>query len=259
MQHDAFALSSATHRPWPLPRRRWVMRQTWERLLFAHWPLPVEALAPMVPTDLTLETFHGWAWLGITPFTLSALRLRGAPWIPGLSPFHEINVRTYVRVGDRPGVFFFSLDASSPLAVAGARMLYSLPYFTARFAVTGDDARVVYRCRRTDRRAAAAAFEARYRPSGPIATSAPGTLEHWLTERYCLYALTRRGELCRAEIHHVPWPLQAAEVEIVTNTMTTGLGVELPPTPARVHFAARLDVQVWLPTRVAQTEGPARR
>src|SRR5262249_60950928 len=101
-------------------------------------------------------------------------------------------------------------------------------------------------------------FEARSGPSGRVTTSASGTLEHGLTERYCFYAVTRRGELRRAEIHHVPWPLQAAEVEIVTNTMTTGLGVELPPTPPRVHFAARLDVHLWLPTPLTQIEGPPR-
>jgi uncharacterized protein YqjF (DUF2071 family) len=226
------------------------MTQTWEQLLFAHWPLPVEALRPLVPSDLALETFHGWAWLGITPFTLSALRPRGALWIPGLAPFHEINVRTYVRVADRPGVFFFSLDASSTLAVAGARILYSLPYMKARFAVRSNRERVVYRCRRTERRAAGATFEARYGASGPVMTTTPGTLEHWLTERYCLYTVTRRGGLYRAEIHHPPWPLQAADAEIRTNTMTAGLGVELPPKAPLVHFAERLDVHVWFPTRV---------
>ena len=226
------------------------MTQTWERLLFAHWPLPIEVLRPLVPSSLTLETFGGRAWLGITPFTLSALRPRGAPAIPGLAPFHEINVRTYVRVADRPGVFFFSLDASNPLAVAGARMLYSLPYVRSRFAVTNAGERVLYRSRRIDRRAAGAVFEARYQPSGPVVTSSPGTLTHWLTERYCLYAVTRRGELRRAEIHHLPWPLQPADAEIVTNTMTAGVGVELPRTAPIVHFAERLDVYVWLPVRV---------
>ena len=115
-----------------------------------------------------------------------------------------------------------------------------------------DGERVLYRSRRIDRRATGAVFEARYRPSGPVATAAPGTLTHWLTERYCLYAVTRRGELRRAEIHHLPWPLQPAEVEVVTNTMTAGLGVALPTTVPIAHFAERLDVYVWLPTRVTR-------
>jgi uncharacterized protein len=119
----------------------------------------------------------------------------------------------------------------------------------ARFIVMSHRESVVYRCRRIERRAAAATFEARFAPSGPVMTATPGTLEHWLTERYCLYAVTRRGELRRAEIHHSPWPLQAAEFEIRTNTMTAGLGVQLPAAPF-VHFAERLDVHVWWPTRV---------
>jgi uncharacterized protein len=248
------ALPSAAHRPWPPPRGPWVMTQTWDRLLFAHWPLPVDVLRPLVPSSLTLETFEGRAWLGITPFTLSALRPRATPAIPGLAPFHEINVRTYVRVADRPGVFFFSLDASNPLAVAGARIVYSLPYVRSRFAVTSAGQPVVYRSRRVDRRAARAVFEARYRPAGPVVTASPGTLAHWLTERYCLYAVSRRGGLRRAEIHHLPWPLQAADAEIGANTMTVGLGVELPRTPPIVHFSEHLDVYVWLPTRVTRSE-----
>ena len=247
-------LPPAAHRPWPLPRHPWVMTQTWERLLFAHWPLPAETLRPLVPSSLTLETFDGRAWLGITPFTLSALRPRATPSIPGLAPFHEINVRTYVRVADRPGVFFFSLDASNPLAVAGARALYSLPYRHARFTVTGDGDGVTYRCRRIDRRSPRAEFDARYHPSGPVTTAPPGTLAHWLTERYCLYAVTRHGGLRRAEIHHRPWPLQPAEAEIRTNTMIAGTGIDLPPTAPIVHFAEHLDVHVWLPTRPGRRE-----
>jgi hypothetical protein len=225
------------------------MAQTWERLLFAHWPLPEQSLRPLVPVGLTLQTFDGQAWIGLTPFEVSVLRPRAAPRIPGLAPFPELNVRTYVTVGDRPGVFFFSLDAGSTLAVAGARALYSLPYFRARFTVRRDGNAVAYDCRRADSRSRAQFF-ATYRPTGPVITSTPGTLTHWLTERYCLYAVTRRGRLRRAEIHHPPWPLQCAEAEIRLNTMTSDLGIDLPPAAPLVHFAERLDVQVWLPERV---------
>jgi uncharacterized protein YqjF (DUF2071 family) len=171
-----------------------------------------------------------------------------------LAPFHEINVRTYVRLGDRPGVFFFSLDAGNPLAVAGARALYALPYRHARFTVTGDHSVVAYRCQRTERRMPPAEFDARYHPCGPVTTAPPGSLPHWLTERYCLYAVTRRGRLRRAEIHHRPWPLQPAEAEIRTNTMTSGIRIDLPAPPPVVHFAERLDVHVWLPTRPGRRE-----
>jgi uncharacterized protein YqjF (DUF2071 family) len=228
------------------------MAQSWERLLFAHWPVPERVLRPLIPEGLTLETFDGHAWLGLTPFIVSVLRARAAPPIPGLSPFPELNVRTYVTVGDRPGVFFFSLDAGRALAVAGARAFYSLPYYRARFRVTTDRAGIVYGCRRDHRGAPTAEFCAVYRPAGPVIGSSPGTLAHWLTERYCLYAVTRRGRLRRAEIHHSPWPLQSAAAEIRVNTMTSGLGLDLPPAAPVMHFVQRLDVHVWPPRTLGQ-------
>jgi uncharacterized protein len=231
------------------------MAQRWERLMFAHWPVPERSLRALVPAALTLQTFDGQAWLGLSPFTVSVLRPRAAPQIPGLVPFPELNVRTYVTIDDKPGVFFFSLDAGSALAVAGARALYSLPYFRARSSMSRAGADVAYRSRRVDRRGPPAEFSATYRPTGPVTGSAPGSLAHWLTERYGLYAVTRRGRLRRAEIHHPPWPLQPAEVEIDTNTMTRGLGFELPPTPALAHFSERLDVQVWSPEALGGSRG----
>jgi len=222
------------------------MAQSWERLLFAHWPLPEARLQPLIPAGLELQTFEGCAWLAVTPFVVSALRPRGMPRLTALA-FPELNVRTYVIRGDRPGIFFFSLDAGSALAVAGARALYSLPYFRARFSVTRGDGTVRYHCRRIDRATAPAELEATYRAVGPPARSKPGSLAHWLTERYCLYAVSRRGRLRRAEIAHPPWPLQPAEADIRLNSMTAGLGIDLPAGEPLLHYAERLDVQVWLP------------
>src|SRR4029450_10376318 len=93
-----------------------------------------------------------------------------------------------------------------------------------------------YRCPRTPRGPAPAEFSAAYRPIGPIMTWAPGTLAHWLTERYCLYAVTRGGRLGRGEIHHPGGPLQCAEVDIRLNSMTDGLGIPLPSSDPVVHF-----------------------
>jgi uncharacterized protein len=227
------------------------MHQTWRDLLFAHWPVPDRALRPLVPAGLALQTFEGQTWVGITSFVLTGLRPRGLPAIPGLSRFPEINVRTYVTVGgEKPGVFFFSLDAGSTLAVLAARALYSLPYFRARFEVRADRGSIVYACRRTARRAFPAEFQAVYRPTGEAAITRPGTLAHWLTERYRLYAADGRSGLLRAEIDHAPWPLQPAEADIERNTMTAGLGFELPDVAPLVHFAARVDVRVWPPEAV---------
>jgi uncharacterized protein YqjF (DUF2071 family) len=227
------------------------MHQTWRDLLFAHWPVPDRALHPLVPAGLRLQMFEGQAWVGITSFVLTGLRPRALPAIPGLSRFPEINVRTYETVGDeKPGVFFFSLDAGSTLAVLAARALYSLPYFRARFEVRADRGGIVYASRRTARRALPAEFRAVYRPTGEAATACPGTLAHWLTERYRLYAVDRHGGLRHAEIDHAPWPLQPAEAEIQRNTMTAGLGFELPEAAPLVHFAARVDVRVGPPAAV---------
>lgn len=238
-------LPPADHRPWPLPSRPWIMRQTWQDLLFAHWPLPASALHRLIPAGLTLQTFEDRAWVAITPFVLTGLRARGLPAIPGVSSFPKINVRTYVTARGGPGVFFFSLDAGSTLAVLAARALYRLPYFRAEFTVTAGGDSVVYASRRTHRGAPPAEFTAEYRARGEAHAPRPGTLEHWLTERYCLYSVDRRGRLYRAEIHHAPWPLRPAEAEIRRNTMTAGLGFGLPDEPPRLHFAAQLDVHVW--------------
>jgi uncharacterized protein YqjF (DUF2071 family) len=247
---EAGKLPPAAHRPWPLPEGPWIMAQRWENLLFAHWAVPRAALERLVPPNLTLETFDGAAWLGITPFTVSNLRLRALPAVPALSTFPEINVRTYVTAGGKPGVFFFSLDAGSALAVATARRWYLLPYFRAQFSVDTRDGHVLYANSRTHPNAAPADFSAEYRPTGDVSLAPRGTLAWWLTERYCLYTVDRRGSLYRAEIHHAPWPLQPADATIQRNTMSSPWNIELPGPPTLLHFARRLDVTVWPLTRV---------
>jgi len=88
------SLNEVGHRPWPVPDKPWLMGQTWRNLLFAHWRVPHDALRPHVPPLLELEQFDGSAWLGLTPFRLSGLRLRGLPPVPGLSACYELNCRT---------------------------------------------------------------------------------------------------------------------------------------------------------------------
>jgi uncharacterized protein YqjF (DUF2071 family) len=246
---QAHALRHTDHRPWPLPRAPWVMAQTWEDLLFAHWPVPVERLRAVVPREMPLDTHAGSAWLGITPFDVSALRLRGLPHVPGITTFLETNVRTYATIGGRPGIHFFSLDAASCLAVLGARLTYRLPYFRARMAARREAGWVDYRTVRASSNAPAARLHARYRPTGPAFNAVEGTLEHFLTERYCLYAVDRPGRVLRADIHHRPWPLQAAEAELERNTMAEPVGLALDGAPL-LHFAARQDVLIWPPAPV---------
>lgn len=222
------------------------MAQRWSNLLFIHRPAKVATVRAIVPAALTLDVYEGTAWVSVTPFYLSHLRARGVPPIPGVSEFPELNVRTYVTYGGKPGVYFFSLDAGNALAVFGARALYRLPYFRASMAVSeSPDGTIHYRSRRTHRNAPAAAFQARYRPAGPESPSKPGTLDHWLTERYCLYAIDTNRRVYRAEIHHRPWSLHPAELEIEQDTMAEAAGLTLPPEPRRLAFSRRIDVVVW--------------
>jgi uncharacterized protein len=240
------------HRPWPSPARPFAMVMSWHDLLFMHWPVDVALLRPHVPAPLAIDTFDGTAWIGIVPFRMTGVRPRGLPAVRGLSNFAELNVRTYVMIGDRPGVWFFSLDAANPIAVEVARRAFHLNYCHAQMRCVRDSARdeVSYASRRTHRGLPRAAFAGDYRPTGPAARSVAGTLDHFLTERYCLYAAARDGRLFRGEIAHAPWPLRPAEADVRLNTMTEQLGFALPMTKPLLHFVDRLDVVAWKAERV---------
>jgi uncharacterized protein len=237
-------LAEVEHRAWPVPDKPWLMGQTWEHLLFAHWPLRPDAVRALVPSQLSLDTFDGAAWLAVTPFIIRGLHLRRTPPIPGLSSFAEINVRTYVAAADKPGIYFLSLDASSRFAVASARRSYLLPYFLAEIVARRFDAAVEYRSRRKSSDGAPAIFEASYGPRGDPYEASPGTLDHFLAERYCLYTLDDADRLWRAQIHHPPWRLQSAAAEIRRNTMPDPHELHLDGEPV-LHFARRQDVVIW--------------
>lgn len=236
------------HRPWPLPPQPWRLAQSWSDLLFAHWPVSERMLRPLVPAGLTIDTFGGDAWIGVVPFRLGPIAPRGMLGGRGLA-FPELNVRTYVTAGNKPGVWFFSLDAASLPAVLGARAAYHLPYYWARMREWEEAGWIEYRSRRRTSREPVAAFSGRYRPVAPVVWSEPGSLEYFLTERYCLYAANARGRLWRGNIHHAPWPLQAAEAELTVNTAAAAHGIDLTGPPL-LHFAHRLDVLTWLPESV---------
>jgi uncharacterized protein YqjF (DUF2071 family) len=243
-------LDQVAHRPWPMPDGPWIMTQSWHDLLFAHWPLDPADIAPHIPKPLTLDTFNGIAYIAVVPFMMRNVSPRGVPALKWLNEFPEINVRTYVRLGDKPGVFFFSLDATNPLAVRTARTLFHLPYFKAAI-----DVEPRYHSRRTDARSpnGAAEFLGAFRPVGPVFEARPGTLEYFLTERYCLYALDGHQRAYICEIHHPPWPLQLAAADIQINTMLDGLRLRLSSSsiaPPLLHFAKRQDTIAWRPTRM---------
>ena len=237
-------LRETTHRPWPPPQEPWFMGQTWLDLLFAHWRLPPDVLEAAVPPQLPLDTYDGSAWVGVTPFCITGLRLRGTTPVPGLSTFAEINVRTYVSLDGKPGIYFLSLDAASCAAVRAARRSYRLPYFRSRIAMEESEDGFRFDATRTSGDGEPARFAARYGPAGERLPPRPDSLERWLTERYCLYTLDERQRVLRGEIHHPPWPLRPAWAEIEANTMTRPYGIELPGEPL-LHFSARQDVALW--------------
>jgi uncharacterized protein YqjF (DUF2071 family) len=235
---QASALGETEHRPWPVPQRPWVMGQTWDDLLLSHYRVPVATLRAHVPEGLEVQEHSGSGWLGVTPFVITGLRARGLLPLPYASSFRELNVRTYVTRDGKPGIWFFSLDASSRLAVEAARRLYRLPYVHAEISLRRRGDEILYDCSRDDGKA----FSATYGPDGDVFNAEAGTLEHFLTERYCLYA-QHEDELYRAEIHHLRWPLQRARARIELNTMPP---FKLDPgEQPLLHYSARQDVVIW--------------
>jgi uncharacterized protein YqjF (DUF2071 family) len=232
------------------PRLPWILRQTWSDLLFAHWPVEGGALARHLPPGLELDLFHGQAWLSMAAFDLEGLRFRAWPPIPGATHFLELNVRTYVHVGGVGGVFFFSLDAASALAVFGARASLRLAYQHAAMASRRDGATIHYESTRIA--APEVRFRATYTPSGPVAEAPPGSLDEWLVERYCLYT-RMAGRIFRLDIEHRPWPLQRASATLETNTMALPVGLTLGA-PEIVQFSQRLDVLAWPPHPVGTAD-----
>jgi uncharacterized protein len=244
-------LGTTTHRPYELPEGQWRMAQRWSDLLFAHWPIAVNDMARLLPPGLEVDTFDNYAWVGVVPFWMDQVRTRAVGerclTIPSTSEFCELNLRTYVRsrTTGLQGVFFFSLDAASALAVLGARTLFHLPYFLASMhRRTEPDGTIHYSSKRLLTRRSVR-FEASYRSLGKVSDpSAPGTLEHFLTERYCLFT-PHGARVLVGHIHHLPWPLEPAAAEITLNELPAAHGITLPDRPPILHFARELHVYIW--------------
>lgn len=241
-------MEDVRHRQWPLPDEPWILRQAWNDLLFTHWPVARDRLRELVPSFLEIDTFDNEAWLTVTPFTLSDLSPRGIPPLPVVSSFDEINVRTYVVYDGIPGIYFFSLDANSALAVGGASTLFHLPYFLADIRVEHDRGRISFCSRR--KRGDKADFEVQYSSADRLFEPERGTIDYFLTERYCLYTQDSAATAYRVEIHHAPWKLQAADAQLSVNTMAEAAGLRLPSMAPLLHYARRQDVVTWRPHRL---------
>lgn len=241
------AFSRTDHRPWPLPTGRWCWRQNWYNLLFAHYRVDISSLRKLVPDGLRIQEFDGSSWVGVVPFRMTGVMRRPFPDLPGISAFPELNVRLYVERDGKPGVWFLSLDASNRLAVWAARRFFHLPYHHARMMFTHDGDGVRFQAQRSQ---GDVAFSATYRPLGESFPAGPGTLEEFLTERYCLYSQSPRGRLFRCEVHHQPWPLQRAEAELDLGSLLSVHGIDVADQSPLLHYSRGVETVVWPLERV---------
>ncbi len=252
---------------------------TWSRLAFIHWPISAAQLRPLIPPQLEIDTFDNSAWIGVVPFYMSGVRHRRLPPLPGCADFPELNVRTYVTCDGKPGVWFLSLDAMSRFVVFAARTRFDLPYYYADMACRTAEQETHYQSNRRRPRPSPsdlasgpiinpkwwvqprgpARFEARYRPIGAAYQARPGSLDFFLTARYCLYSCRSSGEVCRGEIDHRPWQLQPAEIEIRHNTMTAALDLSPADVAPLVHYVDSIETVAWplCQTTASAAEAPA--
>lgn len=242
------------HRPYPAPASSPALHMTWHTLLFMHWPVPLEALRPFIPAALPIDTFAGSAWIGVVPFYMSHVYPVIAPVnVPKLSAFLELNVRTYVTLDGKPGVWFISLDCENKIAVRLARRFFYLPYMDAEMKCEIDPQpdpllqgeAVNYSSRRIHAGEPPAELAMRYRPAGAVLNAMPGSLEYFLTARYCLYSADKQQNIYRCEIDHGPWPLQPAECDVERNTMTEQIHLRLPAEQPHLLYAHQVDMVAW--------------
>jgi uncharacterized protein len=218
--------------------------QKWRRLLFVHWPVPATELRPLVPTWLSIDEFGGSAFVSLVAFAVEGARAVGMPSALGLH-FMETNVRTYVYLdGHAPGVYFFSLEASSLAAVLGARLSLGLPYFwAAGHEHGGAGATDYYLMRRVARRRGC---HVRYEVREHLGTARPGSLDHFLIERYVLY-VQRASSVWRVGVEHRPYPLHDVRLEVLQENLVGAAGIETREALPLAHFASGVDVAISLP------------
>jgi len=219
------------------------MRQTWSDLLFAHYPIEYEELRKLVPEVLPLDSYNGQCWIAIVPFRMSGIRMRGLPPIPGTDQFPELNVRTYVILDGKPGVFFFSLDAANWLAVKGAKSVYHLPYWHAEMEIKTRGTAIEFKSKRLQDNEIE--LICNYKPISDPFQATKGSFEEWMVERYCFYTLNTSGIPLRCDILHEPWILQEAQAEFSKNSILSKQGITVNNNEPIVHFAKKIEVRAW--------------
>lgn len=234
---------NVSHRPWPLPHLPWMMKQTWTDLLFANYPIKLEVLQKLVPNVLPLDSFNGMGWIGVVPFHMTDIRLRGLPSLPGTDQFHELNIRTYVTLDGKPGVYFFSLDAANWLAVWVAKTFYHLPYMYADLMLKHNGPIIDFESKR--RSGEDAKLVCNYRPISEPYHAAKGSFDEWMSARYCFYTLNNKGVPLRCDLLHQPWLLQHAEAEFSQHTILSNQGIQVESDQPILHFSKKMEVRTW--------------
>lgn len=237
---------NTSHRPFPLPKVPWILQQTWDDVLFLHWPVSEAILRDHIPAQLDLDRYEGTAWVSLVLFEVNGMRPRALPPIPFVHSFLELNVRTYVTYKGKPGIYFFSLDANSRLAVRMARIGYSLPYHLAKIELKRKTGKIEFSSSRIHKNKPKESLQTIYRPTAEGYFAKKGTLDYWLTERYCLW--TQKGRrLFRTDILHEKWKLQKAEVEIQKNSMAHFLPASSLSSDPVIHYSPSKRVLFWPP------------
>ncbi len=226
-----------------MPAGAWRWRQSWNDLLFVHYTVPSRYLRPLVPAPLKLQDEGGKSWVGIVPFKMEGVMMRPLPDLPGISQFLELNVRIYVEYEGKPGVWFLSLDANSSLAVWFAKTFFYLPYKRAEIQFNKVNKQTYFKSNRKEN-GDSSSFQVHYQKEKQVYWAKPGSLEHFLTERYCLYCQSQ-GELYRVEVHHVAWPLQAAKGQIEQNSLLDQFKIETTDDPPLLMYSKGVDVVAW--------------
>ncbi|MBS4174515.1 DUF2071 domain-containing protein [Bacillus sp. FJAT-49736] len=238
-------LNDIIHRPFPLPSKRWIMRQSWRNVLFLHWPIPPEKLRPHIPSILQIDTFNGSAWLGIILFVIEGIFPFGLSSVSLTPKFPEINVRTYVTYNGKPGIYFMSIDVENWASLKIAKRWYRLPYKSAQISLRKEKQTYSFQSIRKGNENPSISFKGEFGPVSEVYYAKEGTLDHWLTERYCLYSSNNVGNIYCGEIHHRPWPLQKAEIEMVRNTLFIPFNLDFPKVKPIAHFSTGVDSLMW--------------
>lgn len=238
-------INDIAHRSSPLPSKNWVMKHTWSNLLFLHWPIHPSKLRPYIPSPLQIDTYDGFAWLGVVVFVIEGIYLRGLSNISLVPIIQEVNVRTYVRYGEKTGVYFLSLDANHWSTYTIAKHWYRLFYHPAKISIQDKENIFHIESIRKGKAETPIMLKGMYTPLAAEYIPKVGMVDHWVTERYCLYSTRNGKDIYCAKIHHRPWVLQQAEFEIETNTLFMPFYMDLRGAKPIAHFSKGVDALIW--------------